>query len=619
MGILRDAVRAWAAEGFKDPEFQDDPSGLRSSFGFPLKDEQLELSLFVDSDDEASCLSVFAYLHLEVPEARRAEVAALLAQVNGGYRVGSLELIDSGKVRFRAGFNLEDTPPSVKAIDNVIRAAVATCSEVMPALVAVVTGGMGARAAVEAVLGGAANAEGATTEPTAAAAWLDERVARRDWGSFRGVAPIQTWASRLRSQPAGDELAARAVLFVGPDIDACQSVARRAAEEAGYRFAFVPRAEVDAQSPATLANLKALAPVMVFLQAGRWSLSPDHPNLDKDAEDRARAFQTMLLGVIAAQDPAKPVLFATSTGAFRHLGDALTNVGAFDLAFAVPEPAPRAQGEAFLDAVGRPLCGPTLTEHPAKLGKALALVYGTSAGRDLARLHLRRLAAREGRKVEFLDLVEIYTRGFVEAAPLDDAPAPMREHVAVHEAGHAAMAVLDSGGLDVPDFSTILPSGESRGVVVSSLSHRHDAGERMTYEDFRHSVRVSLAGRAAEELVYGPTQVANGASSDLENATRLSYRGFAEWGFAPAMETLEASRSNLAVLFDTPAEPEVAHTMVLVRRFLAEEYTRVLDALRQHRAFLEAVRDRLLVDPVVDRSELAELCERHGVSVQATE
>ena len=79
MGILRDAVRAWAAEGFKDPEFQDDPSGLRSSFGFPLKDEQLELSLFVDSDDEASCLSVFAYLHLEVPEARRAEVAALLA------------------------------------------------------------------------------------------------------------------------------------------------------------------------------------------------------------------------------------------------------------------------------------------------------------------------------------------------------------------------------------------------------------------------------------------------------------------------------------------------------------------------------------------------------------
>jgi cell division protease FtsH len=132
-------------------------------------------------------------------------------------------------------------------------------------------------------------------------------------------------------------------------------------------------------------------------------------------------------------------------------------------------------------------------------------------------------------------------------------------------------------------------------------------------------VRVSLAGRAAEELMFGPSRVANGAMSDLENATRMTYRAFTEWGYAPAMSTPEASRSNLAVVVDTPAPAEIEHNLALTRRFLDEEYTHVLTTLRQHRAFLEAVRDRLLVDPVVDRAELTEICGKHGLRVTAGE
>ena len=618
MGELREVLRTWAAEMFDAPEFQDDPSGLRSSFGFPFQDEEVDLGVFVDIDDEVHRLAVFAYVKLTIPEDRRGDVATLTALVNPRFRIGSFELIDDGKLRFRVAFDLEDTIPSTKVIGNLIGIAAGACTSLMPPLVAVVSGGMSAANALEATTDRPDEDEGAERS-LPAAKWLDERVPPRDWASFRGVAPVRDWAVGLRTTPADDELAARGVIFVGPDIEACQSVARLAAAEAGYRFAFIPRDQIDTQTASTLASLRALAPVVVFLQAGAWSLPPNSPDLDPETREKTKAFQALLLQAFKARDPAKPVVFATSHATLRHLGLELASVGAFDLAFAVPEPSPRAKGEAFLDAVGQALCGETLLAHPGKVGKALALAFGSVEARNLARLHLQRLAARERRKVEFIDLVEIYTRGFVEAAPVDDAPEPMREHVAVHEAGHAAMAVLDSGGFDVPDFATIIPSVESRGVVVSSLSHRHDTGERMTYEDFRHSVRVSLAGRAAEELTYGPQQVANGASSDLEGATRLAFHAFTQWGFSPGMETIEASRSNLAVVVDPPAESEVAHNIALVRQFLADEYARVFDVLRQHRGFLETVRDRLLVDPVVDRAELVELCERHGVPAQPGE
>ena len=612
--VLRDAVRGWAAENVGEPCFRDEPADARLSCKFPIQKEELTLDMFVDADDGAHTLTVFAYVDFEVPEERRNEVEALVTLASPRCLVGSLELLEVQKVRFRADFNLEDTTPSPNSISNMVGAAIMTCSELLPALVAVVTGGQSARDALDATSDDGTPGEGSTPDAT----WLDEVVEPLPWDSFRGVAPIKRWAEGLRTQPNDDDLAAHAVLFVGQDLDACQSVARLAATEAGYRFAFVPRDQVDVQSPAMLASYATLAPVVVFLQNGRWILSDDS-TLDKEHQDKTKAFQSLLLRSIKSHDPKKPVLFATSVSSVRTLAPELTFVGAFDLAFAVPEPAPAARGESFLDAVGRDICGDTLLAHAGKLGKALALAFNGANSRALVRLQLRRLAAREGRKVEFIDLVEIYTRGFVEAAPVDDSAEPMREHVAVHEAGHAAMAVIDSGGFDVPDFCTILPSVESRGVVVSSLSHLHDAGAMMTYDTFRHSVRVSLAGRAAEELVYGPLQVGNGASSDLEAATRLAFRAFGGWGFSPAMDTPEASRSNLAVVVDAPAEAEIAHNVGLVRQFLAEEYTHVLVALRKHRALLDAIRDRLLVDPVIDRSELAEVCERQGLHVEAAE
>lgn len=39
---------------------------------------------------------------------------------------------------------------------------------------------------------------------------------------------------------------------------------------------------------------------------------------------------------------------------------------------------------------------------------------------------------------------------------------------AIHEAGHAAMAVIDSNGKNIPEYSTIVAYRDSKGLVVDS-------------------------------------------------------------------------------------------------------------------------------------------------------
>src|SRR5690606_10039537 len=43
---------------------------------------------------------------------------------------------------------------------------------------------------------------------------------------------------------------------------------------------------------------------------------------------------------------------------------------------------------------------------------------------------------------------------------------------------------------------------------------------------------VMMAGRAAEEIVFGPDNVTTGAASDIDQATKLAKAMVAEWGMS---------------------------------------------------------------------------------------
>ena len=430
------------------------------------------------------------------------------------------------------------------------------------------------------------------------------------WEQIPGAPLLKAWAAELRTAclNADDREwrdVGRAVILVADDTRRGKMAAQRVAVDAGMTFISIDAEDVMDLPPRS--NFRKMTPALMYLELGYWAQGPQQDEDDEFTEKKV-AFQRHLVKWIDEFDVAKPIVLVTTNYSLGDMSGVIDTPGAFDRYFALPRVPLAQSGEEFIADLGPENCGESLRALPAKLGRLLEQDFASGKRREMAVLYLRRLRRREQRPVEFLDLMHLSTHGFAEEgqAPPDSDDA--RRHVAMHEAGHAAMAILDSSGKNTPDYCSIVPGAYFKGVVAESVSYYQSLEDRTTYASFRHQIRIGLAGRAAEELAFGPENVSSGASSDLGSAWNSANCAFARWGFAPGMTTPEKSASNLAVVVSNPTPSEYAHVEGLIRQFLAEEYQHVLKRLADNRSLLDAIADRLMWDPIVDQDELKEIC-----------
>jgi ATP-dependent metalloprotease len=97
------------------------------------------------------------------------------------------------------------------------------------------------------------------------------------------------------------------------------------------------------------------------------------------------------------------------------------------------------------------------------------------------------------------------------------SPETMRM-TAFHEAGHALVA-LKTDGADPIHKATIMPRGRALGMVMQLPDGDHTSYSR---KQMLARLDVCMGGRVAEEVVYGTENVTSGASSDIQQATRLA-------------------------------------------------------------------------------------------------
>ncbi len=149
------------------------------------------------------------------------------------------------------------------------------------------------------------------------------------------------------------------------------------------------------------------------------------------------------------------------------------------------------------------------------------------------------IALRYGRKsfgVE--DLVEAQMIVDVGLAQDVGYQPEERRRIAVHEAGHAVIAVLV--GRDVR-VASILRRSSSLGLVA------HDDGEERhlrTPSELRDLIVVALAGRAAEIQEYG--EASTGIASDLAAATNIAAQLIGLVGAGDSLLSLEAAEMQMA-------------------------------------------------------------------------
>ncbi len=105
----------------------------------------------------------------------------------------------------------------------------------------------------------------------------------------------------------------------------------------------------------------------------------------------------------------------------------------------------------------------------------------------------------------------------------------VKKVTAYHEAGHALAGHL-LGGQHQPLYKvTITPRGPSLG----HTSFEPNADQySLSLQQLEAMIATQLAGRIAEELVFGEQNITTGAESDLQHATNLAYNMVTRWGYS---------------------------------------------------------------------------------------
>jgi len=176
--------------------------------------------------------------------------------------------------------------------------------------------------------------------------------------------------------------------------------------------------------------------------------------------------------------------------------------------------------------------------------------------------------------------------------------------VAYHEAGHAlaGIAFCPEDGLHKV---TIQPRGQAMGVAHFSPDDDRHLHSRRYLEG---QILKGLAGRAAEEVVFGPENVTGGAESDLVQVNRIARKMVYRLGMG--------ERTGFLVGDDQPGylSPE-AHAAMddEVRALLDRLYARTRDFIAHHRAALDALAHALLERETIDGEEAIAIARAHGI------
>ena len=308
-----------------------------------------------------------------------------------------------------------------------------------------------------------------------------------------------------------------------------------------------------------------------------------------------------LLAEMDGFDDSGGVVVLAATNRPDALDPALRRPGRFDREVVVPLPG-RAERAAILAAHAR---GKTLGPD-ADFHQIAAATAGFS-GADLANLvnEAALTAVRDGRTsltaADFASARDRLLLGTRLASPL--APGELAT-VAVHEAGHALVAVL-SPHADPVSRVTVLGAGQALG-----LTEMLPADDRRLYGEsyLAETLSVRLGGRAAERLICG--EASTGASDDLASATALATQMVRDFGLSNKLGPVSYSDPPDGLPgFGARAYSE--HTQWLVDQEVADlltsAETRARDLLTSHQEALSQLTTALLEQETITGDQVRAL------------
>ena len=166
---------------------------------------------------------------------------------------------------------------------------------------------------------------------------------------------------------------------------------------------------------------------------------------------------------------------------------------------------------------------------------------------------------------------------------------------AYHEAGHAIV------GLNVPQHdpihkATIIPRGRALGLVLS-LPERDQLS--VTFTKYKSKIAMAMGGKVAEELIFGSENVTSGASSDIQQVSKIARAMVTQFGMSDKLGNIDYANEQQSYLGNyqggTNASPETQELIdEEVRRIVDEGYETAKRILTEKAQDLENLAQGLL-------------------------
>lgn len=176
-----------------------------------------------------------------------------------------------------------------------------------------------------------------------------------------------------------------------------------------------------------------------------------------------------------------------------------------------------------------------------------------------------------------------------------------KKRIAYHEAGHAVSSWFLKHANPLVKV-TVVPRGQSLGAAWYTPNERN----LTTKEQMLDQMAATLAGRAAEELIFG--EISTGAQNDLDKVTSTAYSMVVIYGMTEKVGNVSYYELMKNETFQKPYSDETARIIdEEVKQIIENEYARVLALLRDKSEELHKVAKVLLEKEVIVKDDMVDL------------
>ena len=178
---------------------------------------------------------------------------------------------------------------------------------------------------------------------------------------------------------------------------------------------------------------------------------------------------------------------------------------------------------------------------------------------------------------------------------------------AYHEAGHAFVSMYYSDITDPIHKATIIPRGHALGMVQHLPV---DNKVSRSLDEVRANLVVSMAGRASEEVFFGPEKITTGAEADIANATNIARYSITTAGLSKKIGMVAIKQVNSfgqRIALENASEKTAEIVDAEIRQWLDEAYKGAKNLVSKNKATVDKLAKALLDKETLTGEEIKEI------------